>query len=130
MAHARWSSSGPRRPAPGARTPSHRHHYREEQTMSGIQLPVVAVGVDSSAESMVAARWAAQEAIRRHLSLTLINGFIEPITGYHPNYPPAPGLTEAVRRVSRDVLGAAESELRNRFPELETRTASVHADPR
>ena len=55
--------------------------------MSGIQLPVVAVGVDGSAESMVAAQWAAQEAIRRHLSLTLVNGFTEPVTGYHPSYP-------------------------------------------
>jgi nucleotide-binding universal stress UspA family protein len=107
-------------------TPDH----REEQKMSGIQLPVVAVGVDGSAESMVAARWAAQEATRRHLSLTLINGFIEPLSGYHPGYPPAPGVVEAMHTVSRDVLGAAVSELRNRFPALESRTASVHADPR
>ena len=98
--------------------------------MSGIQLPVVAVGVDGSAESMVAARWAAQEAIRRHLSLTLVNGFTEPVTGYHPGYPPAPGLTEARRTVTHDVLGAAASELRARFPELEMRTAAVHDDPR
>src|SRR6478736_79034 len=32
--------------------------------MSGIQLPVVAVGVDGSAESMIAARWAAASELR------------------------------------------------------------------
>jgi nucleotide-binding universal stress UspA family protein len=98
--------------------------------MSGIQLPVVAVGVDGSAESMVAAQWAAQEASRRHLSLTLVNGFTEPITGFHPGYPPAPGLTQAMRKLSHDVLRTAARQLLDRFPDLEMRTASVHADPR
>ena len=98
--------------------------------MSGIQLPVVAVGVDGSAESMIAARWAAQEAIRRRLSLTLVNGFAAPLTGYRPGHPPPPDLAEALRRVSHDVLTAAASELRDRFPELEMRAAAVHDDPR
>src|SRR6478609_17664 len=83
--------------------------------MSGIQLPVVAVGVDGSAESMVAAQWAAQEASRRHLSLTLVNGFTEPTTGFRPGYPPAPGLTHAMRKLSHDVLETAARQLLARF---------------
>jgi nucleotide-binding universal stress UspA family protein len=98
--------------------------------MSGIRQAVIAVGVDGSAESLVAAHWAAREARRRHLSLLLINAYTDPHLGYIPGYVPPAGLLDAVREASGAVLDNAAADIRHAFPNLSVNAESVHRDPR
>ena len=73
---------------------------------------MITVGVDGSPESMVAAKWAAQEALRRRLSLEMLLGINEPLENHSGYVFPAP-VIEAVRTVGRGRLhGAARGDPR------------------
>ena len=66
--------------------------------------PVIAVGVDGQWNLSLLHAGQAREAGRRHLSLSLINGFTDPYLGYVPGYIPTSGLIDAAQKVSAAVL--------------------------
>ncbi|MGD3110663.1 universal stress protein [Streptomyces sp. YGL11-2] len=74
---------------------------------------VVTVGLDGSAESLAAARWAAEEADRRRLTLRLLHAW--PML--------APETTETPREADQNywaklIVHDAYAEIRERYPEL------------
>ena len=89
----------------------------------------ITAGVDGSPESMVAARWAAQEAQRRRRSLDLLLGINEPLENHSGYVFPAP-VIEAVRTASRERLDGAAKVIRDEYPDLEVQTALEYIDPR
>lgn len=82
--------------------------------------PVV-VGVDGSAESTAAARWAAREALRRGLQVLLVHAW-----GWHPQLP-APLDVGARSRAGR-TLRDAHDALETAYPELVV-TADMPMEP-
>ncbi|GHJ33863.1 universal stress protein [Streptomyces hygroscopicus subsp. sporocinereus] len=74
--------------------------------------PVV-VGLDGSPESFTAANWAAREARRRALPLSLVHASLRQ-TGDLP----VPDGEDTVGHWARRILRDAEKELRDRYPEL------------
>jgi len=89
----------------------------------------VTVGVDGSAESMVAARWAATEAQRRGLAVEILLGINEPLENHSGYVFPAP-VIEAVRADSRRRLDGAAEVIRDEYPDLEVQTSLEYIDPR
>jgi len=97
--------------------------------MSDSRPSVVVVGVDGSKESMVAARWAADEAVRRQLTLRLIHAFTVPIVGV-PAYGIPPDFTEGMQAAGRAALDAAVAEIRQSHPDVALTEELVNYDPR
>ncbi len=97
--------------------------------MSDVRRATILVGVDGSPESLVAAKWAAVEAERRHLSLLMILAINEPLDG-SSDYVFPPPLIDAVRTVSRDRLGRAAAVIRDQHPALDVQTSLEFVDPR
>ncbi|MFK0253916.1 universal stress protein [Streptomyces sp. NPDC090445] len=86
--------------------------------------PVIAVGVDGSPESRAAARWAADEAVRRGLGLRLVHAWLwQPVA-----LPMAQDREEEARRADA-VLHAAADEVAARHPELGIVTEVVSDAP-
>lgn len=90
----------------------------EEKVADAGRDPTVVVGVDGSPEAPEAARWAADEAIRRHCRLRLVHAFgrtPEPVVG-------RPGLGEQRRDVlleqARRGLDAAVAAVARHAPDL------------
>jgi nucleotide-binding universal stress UspA family protein len=96
--------------------------------MNGIRQPIL-VGIDGSAQSMVAVSWAAQEASRRTLALRLVHAYAVPLMGV-PAYGIPPELTEGLRLAGQEALAGALAEITEAHPELEVSTELVNADPR
>ncbi|MFJ5547462.1 universal stress protein [Streptomyces sp. NPDC093225] len=84
--------------------------------------PVIAVGVDGSDESLQAARWAADEAVRRRVGVHLVHAWL-----WQPLALPVVQDRDAEARRAEDVLGEAVDELAARHPELAV-TAEVVQD--
>jgi nucleotide-binding universal stress UspA family protein len=101
----------------------------KEQQMGELRAATILVGVDGSSESLVAARWAAGEAERRHLSLLMILATSEPVKD-HSDYVFPPAVLEAGRRVNQKRLDSAVATIRAEFPALTVRTSLEPADPR
>ncbi|MFB6520441.1 universal stress protein [Streptomyces sp. NPDC056401] len=77
----------------------------------------VTVGVDGSAESRAAARWAAREAVLRHVPLRLVHAVDWPLD------PVFPGLgRQDVDRWADQALTDTAQELHRRHPRLEITT--------
>ncbi|MGW6706315.1 universal stress protein [Streptomyces sp. NPDC054956] len=84
----------------------------------------VTVGVDGSAESRAAARWAAREAVLRHVPLRLVHAVDWPLD------PVFPGLgRHDVDRWADQALTDAAQELQRRHPRLEITTRCLSARP-
>ncbi|MFH7596461.1 universal stress protein [Streptomyces racemochromogenes] len=83
--------------------------------------PLVA-GVDGSPESLAAADWAAREAVRRDVPLRLVHAWL-----WQPLDLPVTQDRESAARRAQEVLKAAETDLADRFPQLEL-TADVLRD--
>jgi nucleotide-binding universal stress UspA family protein len=81
--------------------------------------PVV-VGVDGSRESLAAADWAAEEALRRGLPLRLVHAWI----GLSPDSSQLPEL-EAPRYWARRILRGAMDQLNERHPQVHLRAEQV-----
>lgn len=77
---------------------------------SGTSRPVVA-GVDGSESSLGAARWAADEARRRGVSLRLVSAVHMPVVGYGIGAGLAVDLTKELRQAAERELTALRSEL-------------------
>ena len=97
--------------------------------MTGARHQVVLVGVDGSAESMVAATWAADEAQRRHLGLRLVHAYVVSAIGV-PAYGMPPDISGAFETEAQDVLTAAATAIRSAHPALDVVADLVNADPR
>ncbi|MEU3467543.1 universal stress protein [Streptomyces sp. NPDC006687] len=84
----------------------------------------VIVGVDGSAESRAAARWAAQEAVLRQVPLRLVHAvdwLLDPVL-------PGVGPQDAERWADR-TLAETSGELRRRHPRLDVTTRALSARP-
>jgi nucleotide-binding universal stress UspA family protein len=84
--------------------------------MSG---PIV-VGTDGSEQATAAVRWAADEAARRNLPLSIVH--IREPWSYGTVYYPAPGVLDELAGVGEDLLAGAEKIAREGHPHLEVRT--------
>ncbi|GAA2635508.1 universal stress protein [Streptomyces spororaveus] len=84
----------------------------------------VTVGVDGSPESRAAARWAAREAVLRHVPLRLVHAVDWPLDPVFPGL----GRQDVDRWADRALTEAAE-ELRQRHPQLEITTRCLAARP-
>ncbi|MER7463296.1 universal stress protein [Streptomyces sp. NPDC097981] len=72
------------------------------------------VGVDGSSESLAAADWGAQEAVRRNARLRIVHAWLwQPL-----ELPLAQERATEAARV-RDILKAAEEDLADRYPQLD-----------
>lgn len=97
--------------------------------MTGIRHPRVVVGLDGSPESMVAGRWAAAEAARRHLSLHLVSAYSTPMS-VASGYAPPPECSDGQPVTVRDTISEAAKVLGESLPGLEITTEVVHSEPR
>ncbi|MFJ7069676.1 universal stress protein [Streptomyces sp. NPDC101115] len=73
----------------------------------------IVAGVDGSPESLAAADWAAREALHRDLPLRLVHAW-----RWEPLDLPLAQDPTTQQRAAREVLGAAEATLAERYPEL------------
>ncbi|MBT2507429.1 universal stress protein [Streptomyces sp. ISL-98] len=85
--------------------------------------PLIA-GLDGSAESLAAARWAAREALLRGSRLDLVHAEEYPTTATVPMAGP-----DVQRRWADTLLHETADDLRNRHPELEITTRRVEGRP-
>ncbi len=97
--------------------------------MTVVPRSVIMVGVDGSAESLTAARWAAREAELRQLSLLIVLAINEPVDP-HPSYVFPGPVIEAVRDVNRKRLERAVSAIQEEFPNLSVDAQLKFVDPR
>lgn len=97
--------------------------------MTGTRRNTIMVGVDGSAESLTAARWAAREAQRRDSSLLIVLAINEP-PDLHEGYVFPGPVIEAARKVNRERLDRAVQVIRAEFSGLVLETALEIADPR
>ena len=73
------------------------------------------IGVDGSAESLVAADWAAEEAERRHLGFQLIHAYVISAVGV-PAYGMPPDISGAFRVEAEGILAKAADKIRASHP--------------
>jgi nucleotide-binding universal stress UspA family protein len=85
--------------------------------------------VDGSPESAAAARWAADEAVRRHEELQLVYSTFLPVLGYPAMGYPI-GFVEQADQQGRDLLATMAKEIRARQPGLILTTEQLQSDPR
>ena len=102
---------------------------RIDHSPTFVRRPLVVVGVDGSPESAAAARWAADEAARRHEDLQLIYSGFLPVLGYPAMGYPI-GFIEQADQQGRDLLANTARELQARQPGLTMTTEQVQSDPR
>lgn len=89
----------------------------------------VLVGVDGSQQSIRAVRWAAREAVRRDVALTVVHTWVWPLMhvplGGSPLAPPGAGLQAQADRI----LAQASDTARSMFPDLVVQPELVVGDP-
>ncbi|WP_395729215.1 universal stress protein [Nakamurella sp.] len=94
--------------------------------MSGTSEFIV-VGVDDSDAATQAARWAADEASRRHCELRLVHGFTLPAVAGYPEFSAdSDDLPEVMRRDGEAMLDQVATDLRRRHPGLTVTTRLVY----
>jgi nucleotide-binding universal stress UspA family protein len=100
-----------------------------EETMMTIYQNAVVAGVDGSAESLVAADWAAREATRRELPLRLLHSFDQAMPNLWIDFPPVALDLEEPLRAAREKLGATATDLREKYPELSVKATITAGRP-
>ncbi|MFC4493739.1 universal stress protein [Streptomyces ovatisporus] len=80
----------------------------------------IVVGVDGSEESMAAAGWAAEEAVRRELPLHLVNAWY-----WQPVDVPIVQPPDVQEQAGKDLLYLAEKDLNERYPALRSSVEPV-----
>ncbi|WP_410622929.1 universal stress protein [Amycolatopsis sp. cmx-8-4] len=83
----------------------------------------IIVGVDGSASALQAARWAGDEAARRHLPVRVVHAVSMPALSYGAGVRPPDGFSEVLETQGRKWLADAEAVIRSAHPDLE-----IHAD--
>lgn len=87
----------------------------------------IVVGVDDSDAATQAARWAAEEASRRHCELRVIHAFTLPgIAGYPEFSADSDDLPDVMRRAGEKLLDQVTADLRRRNPGLTVTTRLVY----
>lgn len=90
----------------------------------------IVVGVDESEVAADAARWAAEEADRRHCELRLVHAYTLPaIAGYPEFSSEADDLPDVMRRLGEDLVGRLIGELRRSHPGLVISSRVLYARP-
>ncbi len=90
--------------------------------------PLVVAGVDGSACARHAARWAAEEADRRHGRLLLVHAYALPAAGYS-GYNPFPGdLLATLEQEAHDTLNSLTAELQQAYPAVSIGTFVTYGD--
>ncbi|NLU75240.1 universal stress protein [Streptomyces sp. HNM0575] len=74
----------------------------------------IVVGVDGSEESMAAAAWAAEEALRRELPVHLVHARL-----WQPVDVPVVQPSDVQEQAGKDLLNLAEKDLNERYPTVE-----------
>lgn len=97
--------------------------------MSKYPRPTVLAGVDGSAQSITAARWAADEAARRRQSVLVLYSAHLPVADY-PSFGYPAEYIESAEINGRRVLDEAVQEIHRNYPDLEVSTALTRSDPR
>lgn len=98
--------------------------------MSAVRHAVIAVGIDGSPESTVAARWAADEAERRQLSLRLLHAYATtPLIGV-PAYGVPSDINEGLVDAGTDALTQAVTAIEDGHPDVAFTAELVKSDPR
>ena len=92
--------------------------------------PVIVVGIDGSDGAATAARWAADEAARRHATVRLVHAYELPPNAGYPDYrTPTNDLHAEVRQQSEQLLDRVAAELTARHPDLTVETRIVYERP-
>ena len=102
---------------------------KEGISMSTHPRPLVLVGVDGSPQSIAAAQWAAEEAVRRRQSVQLLYSASLPVIGYPALGYPA-DFIEFTDREGRRMLDRVAQQLTALHPDLEVGTVLTRTDPR
>ncbi len=90
---------------------------------------IIVAGVDGSGESLVAAHWAAHEAMRRRFRLRIVHGFADPPPRY-PGYDLPLAVSRELHNAAQQILDVAVQSISACYPHLELTTSLVHADAR
>ncbi|SCK36485.1 universal stress protein [Streptomyces sp. WMMB 322] len=80
----------------------------------------IVVGVDGSEESMAAAAWAAEEAVRRELPVHLVHAWF-----WQPVDVPIVRPPDVQEQAGKDLLNLAEKELSERYPKVRLSSEAV-----
>jgi nucleotide-binding universal stress UspA family protein len=83
----------------------------------------IVVGVDGSASALQAARWAGDEAARRHLPVRVVHAVSPPALSYGAGVRPPDGFSEVLQTQGRRWLADADAAIRAGHPGTE-----VHAE--
>ncbi len=91
---------------------------------------MIVVGIDGSDGAATAARWAADEAVRRHATVRLVHAYeLPPNAGYPDYHTPPNDLHAKVRQQSEQLLDSVAAELTARHPDLTVETRIVYERP-
>ena len=86
---------------------------------------VVVAGLDGSDAAMAAARWAAEDALRRGVTLRLVHVMVPSSGGDYPAPQLVPSkVSDSTRRWARSLLHQARSAMLAEFPGLQVETVS------
>ncbi len=89
----------------------------------------IVAGVDGSVAALEAARWAADEAVRRHCELRLLLAYSLPAMVGYPDYDPYPEeLAPVLRDEGQKTVDGVAADLRRAHPQL-TVTTTVVEEP-
>jgi len=89
--------------------------------------PIV-VGIDGSDSARVAARWAAAEAVRRHLPLRLVHAVQVPAVPYVGGFMDQ-GYFDELEKSGRQQVADVRAEIAELHPDLAVHTEAIIADP-
>lgn len=87
----------------------------------------IVVGVDGSDAGDDAAKWAADEAARRHCELRLIHAYTLPATAGYPNYNPYPdNMRPVLQEIGQRLVDRVSADLQRSHPQLSISTKVVY----
>ena len=89
----------------------------------------IVAAVDGSESARHAARWAAEEATRRHLPLRIVHAVrILPMV-YTGGLVASQGFIDDANKLGKDAVATIRAEIADTHPDLDVRTDVVIADP-
>jgi nucleotide-binding universal stress UspA family protein len=89
----------------------------------------IVVGVDGSAASDAAVRWAVREARLRHATVHLVSAYYTDSRQRAQYVPPSSGMTPQEERCAAETLVAAATDLARRYLPADQLTAEVANEP-
>jgi nucleotide-binding universal stress UspA family protein len=89
---------------------------------------MVVAGIDGSGCARHAARWAAAEAVRRHVPLLLVHAYSLPASGHSGYNPYPPNMLTELREDGNALLHDTAAELRRQHPTLQVSTQQTYGD--